>query len=30
LKPILRGKGIRSLLGVPLVVEGDLIGVLHV
>lgn len=30
LNPILRQKGIRSLLGVPLVVEGDLIGVLHV
>jgi anti-sigma regulatory factor (Ser/Thr protein kinase)/putative methionine-R-sulfoxide reductase with GAF domain len=30
LNPILRDKGIRSLLGVPLVVEGDLIGVLHV
>jgi putative methionine-R-sulfoxide reductase with GAF domain len=30
LNPILREKGIRSLLGVPLVVEGDLIGVLHV
>ncbi|MGH2851691.1 MAG: PP2C family protein-serine/threonine phosphatase, partial [Solirubrobacteraceae bacterium] len=28
--PILRLKGIRSLLGVPLVVEGRLIGVLHV
>ena len=28
--PILREKGIRSLLGVPLIVEGDLIGVLHV
>jgi anti-sigma regulatory factor (Ser/Thr protein kinase)/putative methionine-R-sulfoxide reductase with GAF domain len=30
LNPILRDKGIRSLLGVPLIVEGDLIGVLHV
>ena len=30
LNPILRHKGIRSLLGVPLIVEGDLIGVLHV
>jgi serine phosphatase RsbU (regulator of sigma subunit)/anti-sigma regulatory factor (Ser/Thr protein kinase) len=28
--PLLREKGIRSLLGVPLIVEGDLIGVLHV
>ena len=28
--PILRQKGIASLLGVPLIVEGDLIGVLHV
>jgi anti-sigma regulatory factor (Ser/Thr protein kinase) len=28
--PILREKGIRSLLGVPLVVEGRIIGVLHV
>ena len=28
--PILREKGIRSLLGVPLIVEGELIGVLHV
>jgi serine phosphatase RsbU (regulator of sigma subunit)/anti-sigma regulatory factor (Ser/Thr protein kinase) len=28
--PILSEKGIRSLLGVPLIVEGDLIGVLHV
>lgn len=28
--PILREKGIHSLLGVPLIVEGDLIGVLHV
>jgi phosphoserine phosphatase RsbU/P len=28
--PLLREKGIRSLLGVPLVAEGDLIGVLHV
>ena len=30
LNPILRQKRIRSLLGVPLIVEGDLIGVLHV
>src|SRR3984885_9446942 len=30
LNPILREKGIRSLLGIPLIVEGDLIGVLHV
>jgi GAF domain-containing protein/anti-sigma regulatory factor (Ser/Thr protein kinase) len=30
LNPILRQKGIRSLLGVPLIVEGRLIGVLHV
>jgi GAF domain-containing protein/anti-sigma regulatory factor (Ser/Thr protein kinase) len=30
LNPILREKGIRSLLGVPLVVEGRPIGVLHV
>ena len=30
LNPILREKGIRSLLGVPLIVEGNLIGVLHV
>jgi anti-sigma regulatory factor (Ser/Thr protein kinase)/putative methionine-R-sulfoxide reductase with GAF domain len=30
MNPILRQKGIRSLLGVPLIVEGDLIGVLHV
>ena len=30
LNPLLRQKGIRSLLGVPLIVEGDLIGVLHV
>jgi anti-sigma regulatory factor (Ser/Thr protein kinase) len=28
--PLLREKGIRSLLGVPLVVEGGMIGVLHV
>src|SRR3954454_11794144 len=28
--PILREKGIRSLLGVPLLVEGRVIGVLHV
>ena len=30
MNPILREKGIASLLGVPLVVEGELIGVLHV
>ena len=30
LNPILREKGIRSLLGVPLIVEGHLIGVMHV
>lgn len=30
MNPILREKGIASLLGVPLIVEGDLIGVLHV
>jgi len=30
LNPILRQQGIRSLLGVPLIVEGDLMGVLHV
>jgi serine phosphatase RsbU (regulator of sigma subunit)/anti-sigma regulatory factor (Ser/Thr protein kinase)/putative methionine-R-sulfoxide reductase with GAF domain len=30
LNPILREKGIRSLLGIPLIVEGQLIGVLHV
>jgi GAF domain-containing protein/anti-sigma regulatory factor (Ser/Thr protein kinase) len=30
LNPILLDKGIRSLLGVPLVVEGDVVGVLHV
>jgi GAF domain-containing protein/anti-sigma regulatory factor (Ser/Thr protein kinase) len=30
LNPILRQKGIRSLLGTPLIVEGNLIGVLHV
>ena len=28
--PILREKGLRSLLGVPLIVEGSVIGVLHV
>ncbi|HTU88321.1 MAG TPA: SpoIIE family protein phosphatase [Solirubrobacteraceae bacterium] len=28
--PILREKGIRSLLGVPLIVEGHLVGVMHV
>jgi serine phosphatase RsbU (regulator of sigma subunit)/anti-sigma regulatory factor (Ser/Thr protein kinase) len=28
--PLLRDKGLQSLLGVPLVVEGDVIGVLHV
>src|SRR5581483_8098882 len=30
LNPILRQKGIRSMLGVPMIVEGDLIGVMHV
>jgi anti-sigma regulatory factor (Ser/Thr protein kinase)/putative methionine-R-sulfoxide reductase with GAF domain len=30
LNPILREKGVRSLLGVPLIVEGEVIGVLHV
>jgi len=30
LNPILREKGIQSLLGIPLIVEGELIGVLHV
>src|SRR5579884_460431 len=30
MNPILREKRIRSLLGTPLIVEGDLIGVLHV
>ena len=30
LNPILGEKGIKSLLGVPLIVEGELIGVLHV
>ena len=30
LNPILREKGIQSLLGIPLIVEGQLIGVLHV
>jgi len=30
LNPILREKGLRSLLGVPLVVEGGVIGVMHV
>jgi GAF domain-containing protein/anti-sigma regulatory factor (Ser/Thr protein kinase) len=30
LNPILREKGIRSLLGVPMVIEGKVIGVLHV
>jgi anti-sigma regulatory factor (Ser/Thr protein kinase)/putative methionine-R-sulfoxide reductase with GAF domain len=30
LNPILREKGIRSLLGVPLIVEGILLGVMHV
>ena len=28
--PLFREKGVRSLLGVPLVVEGEVIGVLHV
>jgi serine phosphatase RsbU (regulator of sigma subunit)/anti-sigma regulatory factor (Ser/Thr protein kinase) len=28
--PLMREKGVRSLLGVPLIVEGELIGVLHV
>jgi serine phosphatase RsbU (regulator of sigma subunit)/anti-sigma regulatory factor (Ser/Thr protein kinase) len=30
LNPILREKGLQSLLGVPLLVEGDVVGVLHV
>jgi len=30
LNPILRQKGIRSMLGVPLIVRGEVIGVLHV
>jgi anti-sigma regulatory factor (Ser/Thr protein kinase)/putative methionine-R-sulfoxide reductase with GAF domain len=30
LNPLLRDKGIRSLLGVPLQLDGDLLGVLHV
>ena len=30
LNPLLREKGIKSLLGVPLVVEGEVLGVLHV
>ncbi len=30
MNPILREKGIQSLLGVPLIVDGNLIGVLHV
>jgi signal transduction histidine kinase len=30
LNPILREKGIKSLLGVPLIVQGDVVGVLHV
>ena len=30
LNPILREKGIKSLLGVPLIVAGEMIGVLHV
>ena len=30
MNPILREKGIKSMLGVPLIVSGDVIGVLHV
>jgi signal transduction histidine kinase len=30
LNPILREKGIKSMLGVPLVVDGDVLGVIHV
>jgi PAS domain S-box-containing protein len=30
LNPLLREKGVKSLLGVPLVVEGEVLGVLHV
>ena len=30
LNPILRAKGVRSLLGVPMIVESDVVGVLHV
>jgi signal transduction histidine kinase len=30
LNPILREKGVKSMLGVPLVVEGEVLGVLHV
>jgi signal transduction histidine kinase len=30
LNPVLREKGVKSLLGVPLIVEGELLGVLHV
>src|ERR671937_894933 len=30
LNPILREKGVKSMLGVPLVVEGDVLGVFHV
>jgi signal transduction histidine kinase len=30
LNPLLRAKGIKSLLGVPLLVHGDVVGVLHV
>ena len=30
MNPLLREEGIRSLLGVPLVVDGDVVGVLHV
>ena len=30
LNPVLREKGVKSLLGVPLVIEGSVIGVLHV
>jgi two-component system, chemotaxis family, CheB/CheR fusion protein len=30
LNPLLREKGVKSLLGVPLIVEGEILGVLHV